>query len=576
MGVLDDLDEGLGKLKDGVNRGLTMVEHGVDVGKKVLGEGVDWGTDQIGAGLERVGLEGVADTVEDWGDEIASGLGATPREQQLGQTEEAEELVHGKPDRIRTSASHLRDFSTAFDSVGSGLKTVDSSGWRGEGGDAFREKFGVHPNRWLRAADACETAAAALESYADTVEWAQRQAADAIALYRQGKRASEEAIEAYDRRIEAYNAKVRADQDPGPTPAPFHDPGKENIRQAREKLADARAQRDAASFDAEGSIRKALTHAPAKPPPLERIGNDLVDGIMANNLELTHAVGGVLKGTAGLVNFARGLNPVDPYNLTHPAEYLQNVSLTLAGLVSTVAQPERALNTAVDSFRQDPSEFIGRLVPEVIGSKGAGVARGGLRLAAKEAAEAGARKTVPKGAKHVDGIPKDWSDLARSTDHVKERAIHYDSVDPKKAQEFLDSEYPWLKDINNTGMPGYTDNCSHNVVTLDRRMDGIEVGAAPKDAGGHIPPEHLGLKDRAPGQYDWVSSYDDVIRDLQARGDGARSVVYIARPNGSAHVFNAVNTRHGVVFLDGQSGTLGLLERDVTHIGHIPYRDGAS
>ncbi|MER6715970.1 toxin glutamine deamidase domain-containing protein [Streptomyces sp. NPDC000877] len=193
---------------------------------------------------------------------------------------------------------------------------------------------------------------------------------------------------------------------------------------------------------------------------------------------------------------------------------------------------------------------------------------------------AGAAKAVPNGAKVADEAadvaPKDWSDLARSTDHVKEKAIHYDSVDPQKAQEFLDSEYPWLKDVNNTDTPGYRDNCSHNVVSVDRRLDGVEVSAAPKLQPDHIPPEQLGLKDRAKGQYDMVKSYDDIIRDLQARGEGSRSAVYVSRPDGSAHVFNAVNTKHGVVFLDGQSGTLGILEKNVSSIGHIPYRDGSS
>jgi len=50
----------------------------------------------------------------------------------------------------------------------------------------------------------------------------------------------------------------------------------------------------------------------------------------------------VLKGTAGILNFARGLNLMDPYNITHPAAYLQNVNMTLAGPVSTAAHPERA------------------------------------------------------------------------------------------------------------------------------------------------------------------------------------------------------------------------------------------
>jgi hypothetical protein len=393
MGVLDDLGDDLGRLKDGLNNGLRVVEHGIDAGKRVVGEGVDWGTDRLGEGLDKVGLKGAADAVEDWGDELASDLGATPGEQQLGQTEEADELIHGNPERIRSSAGHLRDFSTAFDKVGSGMKKVDSSSWRGEGGDTFREKFGVHPAKWLRAADACETAAGALEAYAGTVTWAQGQAQDAIALYQRGRRASED----HNKRVDAYNARIRAEQDPGPAPGPFRDPGKETIRQAREKLAEARKQRNTAASDAERSIRKALAHAPAEPPPLERIGNNLVDGFIAGNIESAHLVGGVVKGTAGLLTFVRGVNPADPYNLTHPAEYLENTSMTLSGLVSTVAHPDRALTAAVEGFKKDPSEFIGRLVPELLGTKGAGVARGGLRLAVREGVEGGVKTGLREG-----------------------------------------------------------------------------------------------------------------------------------------------------------------------------------
>ncbi|MFJ5516601.1 hypothetical protein ACIQB4_06020 [Streptomyces griseoluteus] len=74
-------------------------------------------------------------------------------------------------------------------------------------------------------------------------------------------------------------------------------------------------------------------------------------------------VGGALKGTAGLVNFARGLNPTDPYNLTHPAAYVQNVSMTLSGLVSTATHPERVVQATIDGLKKDPSEFVGRLIP---------------------------------------------------------------------------------------------------------------------------------------------------------------------------------------------------------------------
>lgn len=387
MGVFGDIGDGLkdlgGDIKDGVNDGLGKVEDGIDYGKKKLGEGVDWGTNKIGDGLDYVGLHDAADAVEDWGDDVASDLGATPGEQQLGQTEDANELLHGNPAKIRESAKHLKDFHTAFDHVSQGMKKVDSGGWKGEGGDAFREKFGVHPTKWAQAADACDTAVGALESYADTVKWAQGKAQDAIDLYKKGKRSSDEAVKAYNKRVDAYNGKIKANQDPGPRPEPFQDPGKADVKKAHETLAEARKQRNTAASDAQTKVRAALAHAPAEPPPLNRLGHDLVDGYQAVNTELTHVVGGALKGTAGLLNFARGLNPTDPYNLTHPADYLQNVSMTLSGLVSTAAHPERVVQAAVDGFKKDPSEFIGRLIPELIGTKGAGLARGGLRLGLK-------------------------------------------------------------------------------------------------------------------------------------------------------------------------------------------------
>ncbi|MFJ3991291.1 putative T7SS-secreted protein [Streptomyces sp. NPDC090032] len=66
---------------------------------------------------------------------------------------------------------------TAFDHVGQGMKKVDSSGWAGEGADAFRKKFGDHPTKW---AHACDRAAEALDTYADTVKWAQDKAEEAV------------------------------------------------------------------------------------------------------------------------------------------------------------------------------------------------------------------------------------------------------------------------------------------------------------------------------------------------------------------------------------------------------------
>ncbi|MFF1410725.1 toxin glutamine deamidase domain-containing protein [Streptomyces sp. NPDC058289] len=113
-------------------------------------------------------------------------------------------------------------------------------------------------------------------------------------------------------------------------------------------------------------------------------------------------------------------------------------------------------------------------------------------------------------------------------------------------------------------------NCTNNVPTLDKGLDGVEVSAAPKTGPGDIPYKELGV---TPDAKKVVQSYDDIIKDLEQRGPDARSVVAISRHGGIGHVFNAVNTPHGVVFLDGQTGTLARLETfNVSEIAHVPYR----
>ncbi|MEU9187964.1 DUF6531 domain-containing protein [Streptomyces sp. NPDC048484] len=89
--------------------------------------------------------------------------------------------------------------------------------------------------------------------------------------------------------------------------------------------------------------------------------------------------------------------------------------MTLSGLVSTAAHPERIVTAAVDGFKKDPSEFTGRLIPELIGTKGAGLARTGVRMglktaakdALKESAENGARKAVDRHPDAAARVEKD-------------------------------------------------------------------------------------------------------------------------------------------------------------------------
>ncbi|MFJ3584595.1 putative T7SS-secreted protein [Streptomyces sp. NPDC090127] len=383
-------------LGDLVDKGIDKVGDGVDKGKELVGEGVDYVTDKAGEGLDRVGAHDWADAVEDWGDETASSLGAEVGEQQLGQTEEANELIHGKPEKIAAAVQNLRDFHRAFDLVGGGMKKLDSAHWKGEAANAFREKFQTLPTDWLHAADAMEDAATALETYSKAVVSAQGKAREAIALYKEGDKDSRTAVDAYNKKVDAYNA-ARTGDSPLPHPGKFSDPGGAKRQQAREILDDARRARNEAGETAKAAVRAALAHAPKEPTGRERAKLELMDYGVGQGIELAHFGGGVVKGTAGLVNFVRSVNPTDPYNLTHPAEYYKGVNMTLAGLVSTVANPDRALKNAWDAAKGDPSEFIGRLLPEVLGTKGGGVVKGGLRAGLDTA------KRPPGGKLRSDG-----------------------------------------------------------------------------------------------------------------------------------------------------------------------------
>ncbi|MFD5747032.1 putative T7SS-secreted protein [Streptomyces sp. NPDC127033] len=401
-----------GELAD---KGLGKLEAGWDAGKRKVGEGVDWATDKAGAGLEYAGAEGLADQVEDWGDSAASSLGAKVGERQLGQSEEADELIHGSTARINASARNLTDFQDAFELVGRGMKNLDSGHWKGAAADAFREKFAPLGGDWLRAADSFGDAAGALTTYATTVTWAQAEATEAIARHEEGEAASKAAVAAYNKKVDAYNA-ARTGPDPLPDPGEFTDPGEARRARAREILTEARRQRDEAAETARKAIAAALAHAPAMPSAAERAKLGLVDFSVSQSTEMSHFGGGIVKGTVGITNFVRSVNPMDAYNITHPAEYYKGVNMTLAGLVAVGADPDQALKDAWIAAKKDPSEFAGRIVPELFGTKGTGSVGSVARAGIKDGAKGAGRKAVRE------------EPLGRSREHDAKKCVQ-DPVD---------------------------------------------------------------------------------------------------------------------------------------------------
>ncbi|MEU7552533.1 putative T7SS-secreted protein [Streptomyces sp. NPDC044571] len=393
------------------------VEDVVEDGAEKVGDFVEWGGDKAADLAEEVGLDEAGDWIRDKSRSAANQLGADVSELELGQTEDPKKLVYGSVSKIRAQVSHLSDFEVSFTLVGNGLKSLaEPDGLKGKSADAFREAAAKEPPRWFKAAEAFGKAADAMNRFADTVEWAQGKAKEALEDYNKAKKASQDARDAHTKQAEAYEDAVKAKKDTlPPKPGEFHDPGTSMAKAAQDKLDNARTQRNEVAETAAAAVRAARDKAPPKPSYAEQLG----DGLDYLDLARTHLAGGVVKGTAGLVNFARALNPTDPYNLTHPAEYLTNLNSTAAGLVTMANDPWGAGKQMLDEFMKDPSEGVGKMLPELIGSKGLG-----------------SLKKVGSAAKHLDDLDDVKGPGRRGLD--EHGPHHGERPDPDKPSEGTD------------------------------------------------------------------------------------------------------------------------------------------
>ncbi|GAA3097878.1 hypothetical protein GCM10020254_49070 [Streptomyces goshikiensis] len=353
-----------------------------------VGDAIEWAGDKTADLAEEVGLDKAGDWIRDKSRSAANQLGAEVDELELGQTEDPKKLVYGSVSKIRAQISHLNDFKTSFEQVANGLKGMgDPDGLKGKSAKAFREAVAKEPPRWFEASHAFGTAAEAMGRFAETLEWAQGQAKEALEDYNHAKKVSTDARNAYNKEARTYNDAAKAKRDPLPpkpvAPEDFKDPGEPLAAAAQEKLESARKQRNEVAETTRTAVRAARDTAPKKPSYAEQLS----DGMDYLDLAQTHLAGGVIKGTAGIVNFARALNPTDPYNLSHPAEYATSLNSTAAGLVTMANDPMGAGKQMLDEFMKDPSEGVGKLLPELIGSKGLG-----------------SLKKVGSAAKHLDDL----------------------------------------------------------------------------------------------------------------------------------------------------------------------------
>ncbi|WP_067651847.1 putative T7SS-secreted protein [Nocardia harenae] len=366
---LTDLADAAG---DAINDVAAVVEPAWESGVETLGELADDGLDLLAEGAELVGLDGAAEALDDFGDQISSALGGELEERQLGETQDPKELVRGEPEAIGESASTLADMAAAVELTGQGLRSIDGGDWTGEGRAGFDAAFDPQPQLWFDAADAFTDAANTLVEWGYAVETAQRGAADAITEWNA-------AIAEENRQKSWWNslpARTRAE-------TPLVDTWSSRYRAALDILERARTNRNAAAEQAGAAIADATETAPTEPPFTSRMGANIEDGIAISQYAGLSFVDGLLTGLSGIVQFVRQVNPADPYNVTHPADYLANLSTLGTGIVVLASDPAAAVDAVVNQARTSPFEFTGMLTSEVlltVATGGAGAARTPLSL----------------------------------------------------------------------------------------------------------------------------------------------------------------------------------------------------
>jgi hypothetical protein len=126
-------------------------------------------------------------------------------------------------------------------------------------------------------------------------------------------------------------------------------------------------------------------------------------------------------------------------------------------------------------------------------------------------------------------------------------------VTPKLKPSLLDdpNDLSFLKGINSArgNTPRNNANCAPCAASVDAALDGRPVGPAIPLNDGTPICQIESFYGRVFGPPTTIETIDTALKNL---GPGARAIIVGYRADGSSHVFNGVNRRDIVQFLDGQ------------------------
>lgn len=390
---------------------------------------------------------------------------------ELGESGNPTDLVPGNPGAIDENVVAIRGRGRAMLAAADGLAKIDAYAWTGPAAERFHDKFSYEPARWRQAGDAFEAAASALAGYAETLRWAQGQAAEAIRLWDAAEQATRVARTEHERNTQATEQANQQNAANGHPPMPmpvFFDPGEAQRQAAREVLNRARQQLTEAGDRTAAALRSGGDSAPEQSfwDGVGEFFGDLGDGIVEFGKGLWDAGVGTVQAVGDLITDPAGTIAQSVVGIvTHPVDFLK-------GLV------------AWDTWAESPGRALGQIVGGVV----LGGAVGKLL------------KGAGKGNKDSD------SDSGTDTD----------SDSPARTEEEKQQRYQELgTDPSGQFRPGEAETArlleENHGIQLDRspdpKVDWVDKAGKTYDAVGPFDGKHL--------QYQWDNFTRQIEKHLE-------------------------------------------------------------
>jgi hypothetical protein len=170
-----------------------------------------------------------------------------PSSKELGQTQDAKELVPGNVEHIEANISTVAKEHTRIDTKLDAMKRVRVPGWHGMAQGSWEGSYDVQVARWKGYLKHLAETRDALKGYSGAVTAAQTKAGTAIEKWNQAKKATSDALDAHHAAVAAYNRSLDDPVHPGQPqvrpahPGEFVDPGKAKREEAQEILDEARS-----------------------------------------------------------------------------------------------------------------------------------------------------------------------------------------------------------------------------------------------------------------------------------------------------------------------------------------------